>query len=800
MGSLSPLIRVGFILSFFIIFSLLIYIALIDKKASVKDRKLAWLLLLQQFIAGAILTYFATVILPSVAILITNTLFVISYAYAAFSQMISERNLQRGSLQARLTLVILIVAIPVMVASTVFITNQAQTLLQRNANQTLMNASTQLQGTFITWLEANTRALKQLANLPAIRSMDPEEQKLFLNNLISANTGLQFVSTVDRSGQTIARSDDRPLTDFGEAKWLQDIFTGSPLSLATIADEASGEELILVAVPVNSRTGKVVGALVFGSKLSSFREQMKAPPLGTSGFTYMIDAQDQIIAHSRSALIPALEQLSDYPAVQLARGGNLGPFRFADSEKIFWRARAELLPNDWIVIAQSPESEILGSLVTFQRVTWITLLIEGVLLLVLAGLMIRQTVSPIHSLTKVTSAVAAGDFSQVIHLNSNDELGTLARTFNSMTGTLQHLIGDLENRVAERTEELERRAMQLQVAAEVARESAAIRDLDALLEFTVHLISERFGFYHAGIFLIDSPAEYAVLVAASSEGGKKMLSKGHKLKVGAVGIVGHTAQSGEPKIALDVGQEAVFFNNPDLPLTRSEMALPLKSHKKTIGILDVQSTIPSAFNQEDVDTLLILADQIALAIETARLFRSSQEALEQLEGEYRKQVELSWYQRLKHAEIAYVYNGMAVKPFSYTSQTSSEADHSDERILRCPIQVRGVQIGMIELQRDNQAEPWSALDAQVTEAITAQVALALDNARLQEAIRRQVQKEQIASKIAAQTQSSLDIETVMKRAVKEIGKSLNAEIVQIRLDVGGQNKNLPGNGNGRKQA
>ena len=125
MGSLSLMVRAGFILSFLMIFSLLIYIALIDKQASVKDRKLAWLLIIQQFIAGAVLTYLASIILPAVAILITNTIFVITYAYAAFDQMISERNLQRGKLQMRLTLVMLIVAIPVMVASTAFITNQA---------------------------------------------------------------------------------------------------------------------------------------------------------------------------------------------------------------------------------------------------------------------------------------------------------------------------------------------------------------------------------------------------------------------------------------------------------------------------------------------------------------------------------------------------------------------------------------------------------------------------------------------------------------------------------------------------
>jgi GAF domain-containing protein/HAMP domain-containing protein len=607
------------------------------------------------------------------------------------------------------------------------------------------------------------------------------------------------VSTVGLSGQSIARSDDGPLLNFQAAKWHQDILRGSSLSIEITYDENSGVPLILAAAPIKDSAGKIVGALLFAHKLTSFRNKIIAPTLGVSGYTYLVDAQNQIVVHANPDTALELKPLGDYPAVKLVRLGNMGPFRFADGSGNIWRAKAELLSNDWIVIAQAPEREILGSLETFQRVTWITLVIESILLLVLAGLMIRQTIRPIHSLTKVTSAVANGDFSQVIKIESNDELGTLARTFNSMTGTVQHLIGDLENRVAERTEELERRAVQLQVAAEVAREAAAIRELDVLLDFTVRLISERFGFYHAGIFFIDSPGEYAVLVAASSEGGKRMLARGHKLKVGEVGIVGHTAQGGDPRIALDVGLDAVYFNNPDLPLTRSEMALPLKSHKNIIGVLDVQSTIPSAFSQEDVDTLLILADQVALAIETARLFQTSQETLSQLESEYRKQVELSWYQRLKNTEIAYAYDGMGVKPYTNGITVSEISSTNEDHVLRCPIQVRGVQIGTVELHRESQSDPWSSREVEVTEAITAQVALALDNARLQEAIRRQVQKEQIASRIAAHTQSSLDIETVMRRAVREIGQVLKAEAVQIRLQVNSNKDKAPGNGNGGMQ-
>ena len=188
--------------------------------------------------------------------------------------------------------------------------------------------------------------------------------------------------------------------------------------------------------------------------------------------------------------------------------------------------------------------------------------------------------------------------------------------------------GILERLIQERTASLERRSVQLQVATEVARAIASVQNLDQLLPSMARLISERFGFYHVGLFLLDPAREYAVLQAANSEGGQRMLARGHRLKVGQVGIVGYVTGAGLPRIALDVGQDAVFFDNPALPHTRSEMALPLKVGEEVIGALDAQSTLPAAFSKEDAAILGALADQVAIAIQNARLFDQTQAALE----------------------------------------------------------------------------------------------------------------------------------------------------------------------------
>jgi signal transduction histidine kinase/putative methionine-R-sulfoxide reductase with GAF domain len=177
---------------------------------------------------------------------------------------------------------------------------------------------------------------------------------------------------------------------------------------------------------------------------------------------------------------------------------------------------------------------------------------------------------------------------------------------------------------------LERRAVQVQVAAEIAREATAIRETPRLLERAVDLVQERFGYYHAAIFLIDETGQYAVMRAATSQAGRKLLETGHKLKVGEQGIIGHVASGGRARLSLDVRQDAIHQFNPLLAETRSEMALPLKVNERVSGVLDVQSIKPHAFDQQDLEVLQTVADQLAVALETAHLFEAAQRQLREL--------------------------------------------------------------------------------------------------------------------------------------------------------------------------
>jgi putative methionine-R-sulfoxide reductase with GAF domain len=242
-------------------------------------------------------------------------------------------------------------------------------------------------------------------------------------------------------------------------------------------------------------------------------------------------------------------------------------------------------------------------------------------------------------------------------------LDNLKKTQDELTEKnreLQEVGSSLERTITERTTELdtanqrnERRAMQFEAISQVSRVINQTQSLESLLPQITQVISQHFSFYHVGIFLLDANNEYAVLTAANSEGGRKMLARSHKLKVGQTGIVGYVAGAGLPRIALDTTADSIYFNNPDLPDTRSEMGLPLlRAGRQIIGVLDIQSTAPNAFGQEDIRVLTILAEQVAIAIDNARLFEENQKALLEAQMIYRSNLKTGWLNFIRSQKLA----------------------------------------------------------------------------------------------------------------------------------------------------
>lgn len=350
----------------------------------------------------------------------------------------------------------------------------------------------------------------------------------------------------------------------------------------------------------------------------------------------------------------------------------------------------------------------------------------------------------------------------------------------------------LELRVLERTSALEKRATQLQTVSSVARTIAAVQDLDSLLPEITKLVSEQFSFYHTGIFLIDDANEYAILQAANSEGGRRMLNRQHQLRLDETSIVGYATSRGEPRIALDVGTDAVYFNNPDLPETRSEMALPLQAGGRTIGALDVQSTETNAFSQEDINVLTTLADQVAIAIENARLFGESRRALSESQITIEKYVKQAWgsfAQQAKHS--GFVFDGKQVVPLEIDTRreqiknaikTGRLSLEKSSSTIAIPIRLRGQTIGVLDVRSKNGQRQWSQDEITMLEAAAERAALALENARLVDSAQRRAARERVIGEISAKIGAASNFDAILQTAVEELGRKIGGAEVTLEIE------------------
>jgi GAF domain-containing protein len=377
--------------------------------------------------------------------------------------------------------------------------------------------------------------------------------------------------------------------------------------------------------------------------------------------------------------------------------------------------------------------------------------------------------------------------------NTNaSELRASNQQLTELRDKLELRVEDRTHELANRNQELDqansqirRRATQFEALAQVTRAITSIRDLQELLPQITTVISDQFGFYHVGIFLLDDANEFAVLSAANSAGGKQMLERRHRLRVGEQGIVGNVTLTGNPRIAMDVGVDAVFFDNPELPDTHSEMALPLKSGKLIVGALDVQSTERGAFTEEDIQMLGLLADQVSLAIENARLFDETRRALSEAESISHQLTREAWARMpVENKLLGYRYGIAGSSPLRESldvqelkkAQTTSSQKQSNQVVV--PIELRGETIGTLVVQPSLTVE-LNQDQIDLIKAVAERVALSAENARLFEETTRRAERERLVSDITGKIRSVNDPQLMIQTAMEELRKALGASKVEV---------------------
>lgn len=562
-----------------------------------------------------------------------------------------------------------------------------------------------------------------------------------------------------------------------------------------------GVQTVLAATPIIDGTGVFVGVLVGRANLQVLDDIMAVREgLGETGETYLVSESNLLLTPS---IFPAYEKSasrihSDGITYAIANQWNGSGVYQADRGETVIGAYRWLPELKVALIAEQEQAEALrGTIQSLYLNLAITL--GAVVLGILAGLVTtNQITNPLARLATTAERIASGELHRTVEISQEDEIGDLAYSFNTMTAQLRELVGNLELRVEDRTRELARRSVQLQVAAEIARDATAVRDLDLLLNRAVNLIRERFGFYHAGIFLVDDRGEFAVLRSATGEAGREMFERGHRLKIGETGMVGYVAQVGLPRIALDVEADASYFKNPLLPNTRSEAAIPLKTAGKVIGILDVQSTEVAAFDEETVQILQTMGDQLAVAIANARLFGEMEQALKELEavhGRYTQETWASVRDRLGRP-FGLRYRSMKTERDPDARPEASQAlqnnrtvltkiqpgDDSGEMVaVAVPLRLRGQVIGVVNLRFQSQAVSPDLVST--IEEMANRLALFFENARLLQEAQHLALREQQINVLTTRIRSSANIEAILQNTVRELGKALGASRTFIQLGV-----------------
>jgi len=758
------------------------------------------------------------------------------------------------TIRVRLITVFLVVGLVPLVILSFIQTSFLENAMMNQASATLNAAANQVAIGVDNFIQDNLGLISKQAALPVfsnflylpsnVRTGSPEEAEMIstINTLeIPSGTYAPSYSLANLFGIIFFDSNPQEIGQQinNEIYFQQPLLTNRPYFSPVIFDPKTGAASIYFSAPIKDINQKNAGVLVvrYNALLLQSLLQGFTDIVGPRSYPILIDEYSvrladtvtpNLIYKSLAPLDPQLitelksqNLLPPLPKEELS--SNLPQFSSSvsnpETQSFF---TAEIHPGDethpemgstaritskpWQVIYVEELTSLTALRAQQNRLSILFAALFAGLVGLIGIIVSRLLSSPIVQLTNTASRIADGDLSAKAVVQSRDEIGTLADTFNSMTTQLRTLISELEERVRARTQELANRnealvlrGRQLTTVADVAREITRAQDLETLLDILVRLVSERFNFYHVGIFLLDDPQEYAVLRASNSEGGQRMLDRNHRLKVGEVGIVGYVTGTGKPRIATDVGIDAVYFQNPDLPLTRSEMALPLIVGDRIIGAFDVQSTEANIFTQEDIELFTILSDQVAIAIQNNLLFQETVRSLEASQSLHRQYLLQEWSREVEERDQpGFEYTPLGIKTIDREdSPVFQKVFQAGEPVLipmidqpsgktrialAVPIILRGEIIGVIQIEESvKDKQDWRPEEIQAVQSVATQVALALENARLFEQTIRRAERDRKVLEITGKIRSTTNPQEMVQIAIEELQRVLHATKAQILI-------------------
>jgi len=436
----------------------------------------------------------------------------------------------------------------------------------------------------------------------------------------------------------------------------------------------------------------------------------------------------------------------------------------------------------------------LSALLFDQRVDFIALLVSIFTFVLIATLQqlglyqFRAADVPVTTLIDwVSCTIDFSIISIILIIAINQFKNEFAHVIQDMQNTFKTLATErtqLEERIRERTNELEARAIQLRSSASVSRTIAEIQDISELMESTTKLVSDQFGYYHAGLYLLDERKKTAFLQAASSAIGKQIIGQGFRIEPDRLNLISLVVEHNRPYITSDV-DDVNFVRDTNFPLTRSRMILPLTVRNDVIGVLDMHSDQAQSFNTQDAEVLQTLADLVAISIDNVRLINETKNLVHQLEANTSVQTRETWTKFTSRHKPAYQYTPAGVRPLF----VNNKQDNLDG--LHVPLMLHGQNIGNIILKRKGNTTAWSERERTLVEKVANQVALALENSRLVDETQKNALRDQVITNISARVRETLDVESVLRTATTELRRVFDLKEAEISIGSS-QTENIPG--------
>jgi len=635
---------------------------------------------------------------------------------------------------------------------------------------------------------------------------DSVTRKNILESLLGLDPAFRQFALLDRQGRQLGQAtrvsqSSAQFTLQFNGDLLSQTLDGQRYFSSVYIDDATSEPLVVIAIPVTNVLGDYQGSLAAEVNLKFMWDLVDQLKIGETGYAYVVDNQGNLLAFGDTARVLAGENVQqigevsefvDNPTASADVSPGIASYQGLTGMTVVGTYVPLGFPQ-WAVVTELPTGEAYGPIYQSLAISVGIILVMAILAGLTGIIISRRLTVPLVDLTGTATRIAEGEIQLQATLGGTKEIIALATAFNSMTERLRETFTGLEKTVSERTAELvkanennQRRAKQFQSIAQVARTITSTLDIDNLLTQITNVISREFGFYHVGIFLLDPTKQYAVLGASNSEGGQKMLQGGHRLKVGEKGLVGFVASTGRPRVALDTGVDAVFFNNPNLPNTRSEIALPLRAGEEIIGVLDVQSNEPEAFSREDINILSTLADQVSIAIQNARQNEETRNALAESEALSRQFVQTGWSQFTKRQNILGLQHTGAKSTLILDDKNSKL--NGDTQKLRgrgsatsLPIKLRGEVIGTVDIRSADNRQ-WDQDEMDIIAAIIERAAIAMENSRLIDDAQRRAAREQAIGEMSANIGTYTDAEAILRTTVDEIGKKIGGARVVFEFN------------------